>query len=357
MFQLNPLTQRKIKRFRAIKRGYYSLLILLGMLVFSVVLELFVNNRALVVSYEGSWHFPTYTDVRVGSDFGLTGDRANIPVNYRDLKATFAEEDAGNWVLMPLVPFGPNENHPWNGVLRPRPPTWEVGHYLGTDSTGRDILARLCYGFRTAMLFSLSFTLSVFIIGIFVGCLMGYFGGWVDLIGQRIIEIWSNIPFLYVVIIIYSVVPSTLSVPARISILMVIMVLFSWMGLTYYMRTGTYKEKARDYVAAARVLGAGGGRIIFKHILPNSIATIITFIPFTVAGGITAVTALDFIGFGLPPPTASMGEMLKQGVSNLNAVWIVASAFSALVLILTLVTFVGEAVREAFDPKKFTTYQ
>jgi microcin C transport system permease protein len=357
MLKLSPLTARKLKRFRQIRRGYYSLVIIVGLLFLSAALELLVNNRAVVVSYEGELHFPTYSAVRLGGDYGLEGPLANIPVNYRQLKDRFREADEGNWVLLPLVPYGPNENNAWNGILRPRPPSWSAGHYLGTDSTGRDILARLCYGFRTAMIFALAFTLSVFVLGILVGCLMGYFGSWVDLIGQRLIEIWSNIPFLYVVIIIYSVVPSTLSVPARITILMTIMVAFSWMGLTYYMRTGTYKEKARDYVSAARVLGAGSGRIIWKHILPNSVATIITFLPFTVVGGITAVTALDFLGFGLPPPTASMGELLKQGVSNLRAWWIVSSAFGALVLILTLVTFVGEAVREAFDPKKFTVYQ
>jgi microcin C transport system permease protein len=357
MLKLNPLTVRKLNRFRAIKRGYYSLLIIVGMLLVSGVLELLVNNRALVVRHDGEWHFPTYSKVRVGSDFGLTGTDANIPVNYRELKATFAEEDNGDFVIMPLIPYGPNENNAWNGFLRPRPPTWEAHHLLGTDTTGRDILARLLYGFRTAMIFSLSFTFIVFAFGIVIGCVMGYFGGWIDLLGQRMIEIWSNVPFLYVVIIIYSVVPSTISIEARIGILMAIMVGFSWMGLTYYMRTGAYKEKARDYVAAAKVLGASSGRIVWKHILPNSIATIVTFIPFTVVGGITAVTALDFVGFGLPPPTPSMGELLKQGVSNLHAWWIITSAVVALVLILTLVTFVGEAIREAFDPKKFTIYQ
>ncbi|MCZ6675137.1 MAG: ABC transporter permease subunit, partial [Verrucomicrobia bacterium] len=236
--------------------------------------------------------------------------------------------------------------------------SWQAKHLLGTDTTGRDILARLLYGFRTAILFAGIFTLLVFLFGIFTGCIMGFIGGWTDLVGQRLIEIWSNVPFLFVVLIINSIVPSSLPVSTRIFILMIIMVAFSWMGLTYYMRTGTYREKARDYIAAAKVLGASSGRIIFKHILPNSIATVITFIPFTVVSGITAVTALDFLGFGLPPPTPSMGELLKQGVASLTiAPWIVASAFTALVITLTLITFIGEAVREAFDPKKFTIYQ
>ena len=232
------------------------------------------------------------------------------------------------------------------------------GQVIGTDTTGRDIFARLFYGFRIAIFFSLAFMVLTYLVGITIGCLMGYYGGVFDLIVQRLIEIWSNIPFLYMVIILFSVVPSTFSIPARIGLLLVVMVLFSWTSMTYYMRTATYREKARDYTAAATVLGAGAGRIIFHHILPNTISTIVTFMPFTVVSAITAITALDFLGFGLPPPTPSMGELLKQGTQTLTtAPWIVSSAFAALVFILILVTFIGEAVREAFDPKKFTTYQ
>lgn len=358
MFRFSPITLRKLRRFRDIKRGYYSLLILVSALCLSLFLELMISNKALIVSYDGALSFPTYSGVKVGSVYGMDGSLANLPVNYRDLQEHFKAENAGNWVLMPFIPFSPNENSEFGGYLKPQPPTWSGKHLLGTDTTGRDILARLLYGFRIAIVFSLTYTLFVFLIGITIGCLMGYYGGWIDLAGQRLIEVWSNLPFLYTVIIIFSVVPSSLGIGGRIFILLLILVSFSWMGLTYYMRTGTYREKARDYTAAAKVLGAGSRRVIFKHILPNSIATIITFIPFTVVGGITAITALDFLGFGLPPPTPSMGELLKQGVNNLTiAPWIVMSAFIALVITLTLVTFIGEAVREAFDPKKFTIYQ
>ena len=187
---------------------------------------------------------------------------------------------------------------------------------------------------------------------------MGYFGGTFDLLFQRVIEIWSNIPFLYMVIIVFSVIPSTFAISTRITILLLIMVLFGWTGLTYYMRTETYKEKARDYTAAALVLGAGTARVLFRHILPNTISTMITFVPFTVVSAITAITALDFLGWGLPPPTPSIGELLKQGTANLStAPWIVTSAFAALVFVLAVVTFIGEAVREAFDPRKFTIYR
>jgi microcin C transport system permease protein len=358
MPRLSPITLKKLNRFREIKRGYYSLLIVLSLLIFSFFLELLVNSKALIVRFEDSYYFPTYSAVRLGGEFGWEGPKANIPVDYRELKARFAEQNNGNWVLLTPIPYSPYENNAFNGILRPRPPTWSDRHLLGTDTTGRDILARLLYGFRTAILFAGVFTFLVFLFGIVSGCIMGYFGGWTDLAGQRLIEIWSNIPFLFVVLIINSIVPSSLPVSTRIFILMIIMVAFSWMGLTYYMRTGTYREKARDYTSAAIVLGASSGRVIFKHILPNSIATVITFVPFTVVSGITAVTALDFLGFGLPPPTPSMGELLKQGVASLTiAPWIVASAFTALVVTLTLITFIGEAVREAFDPKKFTIYQ
>ena len=354
--RLNPLTVKKLRRFKEIRRGYISFLIMLFLSVCSLFIELFANDRALVVRYEGEFSFPTYSDVRLGHEFGLTGERANVPVNYRDLRQQFKVEGAGNWVLMPVVPFSPNENNPFEGVLKPRPPDRPSQHYLGTDSTGRDILSRLIYGFRIAVFFALAFMTLVYLIGITIGCLMGYFGGWFDLFVQRLIEIWSMVPFIYMVIIIFSVIPSSFSIPTRISILLSIMVLFSWTGMTYYMRTATYREKARDYTAAAQVIGASPLRIIFNHILPNAISTIVTFMPFTMAAAITAITALDFLGFGLPPPTPSIGEILKQGTARLDAPWIVTSAFIALVFILTLVTFIGEAVREAFDPKKFTTY-
>lgn len=355
--RLNPLTVKKIRRFQEIRRGYYSFLVLLFLAVLSLFSEFFANNRALIVHYDGDLYFPTFADVKLGSAFGYEGDLANTPVNYRDLQERFDKEDAGNWVLMPVVPFSPNENNLYEGVLKPRPPDAASNHYLGTDSTGRDILSRLTYGFRIAIFFSLAFMTLVYLIGTTIGMLMGYFGGWFDLIVQRLIEIWSLVPFIYMVIIIFSVIPTTFSITTRIAVLLSIMVLFFWVSMTYFMRTATYREKSRDYAAAAQVIGASPPRIIFHHILPNAISTIVTFMPFTMAAAITAITALDFLGFGLPPPTPSIGEILKQGTSRLDAPWIVTSAFIALVFILTLVTFIGEAVREAFDPKKFTTYR
>lgn len=355
MFELNPQTAKKIRRFRAIKRGYYSFLAVALLLVITAFGELLVNSRALIVSYEGEWYFPTYTTFHPGTDFGLDYD---YEVDYRALKERWREQRSDNWLLMPPVPYNPFENDARDEAFKPMPPSLSSGHYLGTDSTSRDILARLFYGIRIALLFSFAFVAAVYFVGITVGCAMGFFGGTFDLLFQRLIEIWSNIPFLYMVIIVFSVIPDTLSVGFRIGVLLMVMVLFSWTSMTYYMRTETYKEKARDYVAAARIIGASNTRIIFRHVLPNVMSTLVTFMPFTVIGAISAITALDFLGFGLPPPTPSLGELLKQGTSTLRtAPWIVTSSFGTLVAILTLVTFIGEAVRESFDPKKFTMYR
>jgi microcin C transport system permease protein len=355
VFRLNPQTVKKLQRFRHIKRGYYSFLALCGLLVLLALGELLVNGRALIVSYQGELYFPTYTQFHPGTDFGLD---YSYETNYRDLKRHFQAQVGENWVLMPLIPYNPYENHAPGGIFRPLPPSAELQHYLGTDTTSRDILARLFYGTRIALLFSIAFMVCVYLIGISIGCAMGFFGGVFDLVFQRLIEIWSNIPFLYMVIIVFSVIPGSVSLSSRISILLVVMVLFSWTGMTYYMRTETYKEKSRDYVAAARIIGASNSRIIFRHIMPNILSTLVTFMPFTIVGAISAITALDFLGFGLPAPTPSLGELLKQGTANLRtAPWIVISAFGTLVALLTLVTFIGEAVRESFDPKTFSTYQ
>ncbi len=355
MFRLNPQTLKKLRRFRQIKRGYYSFLALAGLLVLLGLGELLINSRALLVKYDGQLYFPTYTAFHPGTDFGL--DYA-YETNYRELQRQFEAEGGDNWVLMPLVPYNPYENHAPGGIFTPLPPSADTQHYLGTDTTSRDILARLFYGTRIALLFAMAFTACVYLVGISIGCAMGYFGGVFDLVFQRVIEIWSNIPFLYMVIIVFSVIPSSVSLASRIGILLIVMVLFSWTGMTYYMRTETYKEKSRDYTAAARIIGASNTRIIFRHILPNVLSTLVTFMPFTIVSAISAITALDFLGFGLPPPTSSLGELLKQGTANLRtAPWIVISAFSTLVALLTLVTFIGEAVRESFDPKTFSIYQ
>jgi microcin C transport system permease protein len=252
---------------------------------------------------------------------------------------------------MPIVPYSKFEVDLKEGEYPPFHPSFEKRHYLGTDNVGRDIFARLVYGFRIAIIFSLILLLVNYTIGVSIGIVMGYKGGKFDLFFQRIIEIWSNVPFLYVIIII-----SSIMVP-NFTMLIFIMAIFGWMGMTWTMRTVTYKEKEREYVLAAKALGASNMRILFKHILPNTIAVIITYAPFAVSGGIVALTSLDYLGFGLPPPIPSWGELLQQGWANMNAWWISGSVVIAMLVTLIVVTFIGEAVREAFDPKMHTKYE
>ena len=355
-FKLNPITRKKLQRFRSIKRGYWSFLLLFFLFGLSLMGELFVNKRALLVWYEGELFFPTYGSQISGKTFGLDYD---YETNYRELKRKFQKDDSSHWVLMPPVPYDPFEmDYADEESTGYSPPSFADGHYCGTDKTERDVLARLLYGFRIAMIFSFGYLILTYFIAICAGSIMAYLGGKTDILGLRLVEIWANVPFLYMVIILVSVMPGWWGVGWQVASLLFIMVLFSWTGMTYYVRAAVYKEKARDYVAAARVLGASPFRVIFRHLLPNVISTLVTFAPFTVAAAISSITALDFLGYGLPAPTPSWGELLKQGVSNLRiAPWIVISTVSALVLTLTLVTFVGEAVREAFDPKKFSTYE
>jgi microcin C transport system permease protein len=347
-FALNPVTRRKLRRFVSIRRGFWSFLIIFGLIVFSFAAELFINSRALAVKYEGTWYFPTYGKMIPGNTFGLD---YQYETDYRELKQIFAQAGQGNVVILPPVPYNAYENDLRLNQYPPFPPSAKDRHFLGTDNVGRDILARLVYGFRTAILFSFFLLLINYTIGIFIGCAMGYFGGKFDLFFQRVIEIWSNIPFLYVIIIVSSIlVPSFM-------ILLLIMAFFGWISITWVMRTMTYKEKEREYVLAVRSLGASHFRIIFRHIIPNTISVIVTYAPFAISSGIVALTSLDYLGFGLPAPTPSWGELLSQGWQNMEAWWISASVVGALVVTLMTVTFTGEGIREAFDPRQHTIYE
>ncbi|MDZ7665362.1 MAG: ABC transporter permease subunit [Desulfotignum sp.] len=347
-FALNPVTRRKLRRFVSIRRGFWSFLIITSLIVFSFAAELFINSRALVVRYQGTWYFPTYGKMIPGTTFGLD---YQYETDYRELKQIFKQAGQKDVVILPPVPYNPYENDLRLNQYPPFPPSAEDRHFLGTDNVGRDILARLVYGFRTAILFSFFLLVINYTIGIFIGCAMGYFGGRFDLFFQRVIEIWSNIPFLYVIIIVSSIlVPSFM-------ILLLIMAFFGWISITWVMRTMTYKEKEREYVLAVRSLGASHFRIIFRHIIPNTISVIVTYAPFAISSGIVALTSLDYLGFGLPAPTPSWGELLAQGWQNMEAWWISASVVGALVVTLMTVTFTGEGIREAFDPKQHTIYE
>jgi microcin C transport system permease protein len=447
--RLNPLTLRRIRRFREIKRGYYSLIILCVLGGIAALDQMVVGKRALAVQHGGQWVFPAFLpqDLK-NKDFGITGGDAEAPVNYRKLAKLLHESGEGR-VFMPPIPFDPTgdtlpprsrplvlregvyyesgsrkpywglaaryhdvdearihirhtlrrgilsgpadgwnaEGLPvynaefldgnlitsnYNGTTsreeflqltgdslravkyHPAPPIPEERNWLGTTSQGYDVLAYLYGGLQVNFKAAIIYLPIVYLIGITVGMMMGYFGGWFDLAVQRLIEIFSNMPFLFVVIIFSSMVPEQFK---GLPVVLTILVIFGWMGMTYLMRTAAYRDRERDYIAAARVIGAGTPRILFRHLLPNTVAIIVTLVPFTVSGLVSALTSLDYLGFGLPPEYATWGRLLNDGLSNLSAPWLVTSTFAVLVGLLVLITFVGEAVREAFDPKQFTYFR
>lgn len=352
MISLTPQTRQQFRRFRSIKRGYGSFLLLVVLAIASILSEWIAGNRAILVRYQGHWHIPVYGAIHPGTDFGLDYP---YETDYRDLRNRWHAEHSSNWLIMPPIPYGPNEDCYSGQPFQPRPPSASQRHFLGTDPLNRDVLARLLYGLRNSLLFAGGFVALTYLIGVTLGCCMGYFSGWFDLGLQRFIEMWALLPFLLVVIIVRAAMPE--GTHFGLGMLLLLVVIFGWTGMTYYVRTATYKEKARDYVSAAQVLGAGTGRVIFRHILPNVLSLLVTFLPFTASAAIASLTALDYLGFGLPPPMPSWGELLREGTGNLDSPWIVASAFGVLSLVLILITFVGEAVREAFDPKKFTYYR
>jgi len=347
-FRLDPLTRERFRRFRSIRRAWISLWILVSLVTLSLGAELLVNSRALAVWYKGHLYLPTYDRVRFGDEFGLG---YHYETNYRELARILARDGTG-WVVLPPVPYNPLEQEFRDGSYPPYPPSWSARHFLGTDRIGRDVLARLFYGFRIAILFSLAFVLLTFLAGTLLGILMGYAGGWFDLAVQRIIEIWEQIPFLYVVMIVVSIFQPDFF------LFLAIFVVFGWTARTWAVRAMTYRERERDYVLAARTMGASTWRIIAVHILPNILVVVLTSLPFAVEGGIGSLTALDYLGFGLRPPTPSWGELIGQGISTYqSAPWIIASVVSALTVVLVLIAFVGEGLRDAFDPKRFTVFQ
>ena len=356
MFRITPTTRKKIQKFKSIKRGYYSLIILTTLIVLSAFAELYVNNRAIVVKYEGKYYFPTYSSIIPGNTFGLD---YNYETNYRDLKEQW-KDDPDNYVIMPFIPYNPYEldynekykDENGNKLYHPLPPSIKNKHFLGTDKTARDILARLIYAFRTAMVFALLVVLVTVIIGASVGLLMGYLGGIYDLLGIRLLEIFGSIPALYAIIILSSIISRD------IVVFFFLFVIFSWIGWVADIRSMTFREKTIDYIAAARAMGAKHPRLIFRHILPNVFVVLLVMIPFAINTNITALTSFGYLGFGLLPPTPSIGELLQQGQAFvLDKPWILASTVSVLVVLLVMVTFIGEALREAFDPKRHTVYE
>ena len=338
-FHLTPLTRRRLAQFRANRRGYGSLWLFLVLFGLSLSAEFIANDRPLLVVHQGSFHVPVVKEY-AETDFGGFFPSA---ANYRDpYLADLIEADG--WMLWPPIRFRHDTVNYDLPVPAPAPPSAE--NWLGTDDQGRDVLARLIYGFRVSVLFGLLLTLTSSIIGVAAGAVQGYFGGRVDLFFQRFLEIWGGLPQLFILIIVSSVVA-----PGFWTLLFVLM-LFGWTSLVGVVRAEFLRARNFDYVRAARALGMSDGRIMFKHVLPNAMVATLTFLPFILSGSIVALTALDFLGLGLPPGSASLGDLLRQGKENLQAPWLGISGFVVVALMLSLLVFVGEAVRDAFDPRR-----
>ena len=351
------LFRKRLRKFRRIKRGYYAFVVIGTAYVFSFFLPLVMSNKPLVVKYNDSYYFPMLR-YHGASEFGSP---ALGEPNYRELQKRFETEGGGNWVVLPPYPYSPNESLLDLEEFPPSSPS--RSHIFGTDDRGRDVFVRLAYGFNISLTFALFVTLFAEGVGTAVGALIGYFGGKVDIVGQRIIEIWSSLPFLYTIIIVSSIVVPvyipgrTLLMQPSFWLLVLILSVFEWVSITYYIRGEFYREKARDYVGAAIATGVSEAKIMFRHILPNAITPLVSFAPFVVVANISSLVALDFLGFGLPAPTPSWGELIGQGVDNLTKWWLVVFPLGAMFITLLLVVFIGEAVREAFDPKEFSQLQ
>lgn len=335
----SPLNQRRYANFKANKRGYYSLWIFSVLFVLTLFAELLANDKPLLVYYDGGLYTPiaeVYAETEFGGEFETEAD-------YRDEYVVDLIEGKG-WMIWPPIRYS-YDTHNYNlDEAAPSAPTTD--NLLGTDDQARDVLARVIYGFRISVLFGLALTLFSSVIGVLVGAIQGYYGGKIDLIGQRFIEIWSGLPVLFLLIILSSVIEPTFWW------LLGIMLLFSWMGLVDVVRAEFLRARNLEYVRAARALGLNNAGIMFKHILPNAMVATLTFMPFILTGSITTLTSLDFLGFGLPPGSPSLGELISQGKTNLHAPWLGMTAFLVLAIMLSLLVFIGEAVRDAFDPRK-----
>ncbi|WP_297794125.1 ABC transporter permease [uncultured Marinobacter sp.] len=339
MASLSPIQKRRLRNFRNNRRGFWSLWLFLALFGLSLVAELIANDSPLMVSYEGDLYFPVVESVPEETFGGFLPSEAD----YRD--SFIAEEiKANGWMLWPPIRFSYDTINYDLDVPSPAPPSAE--NWLGTDDQGRDVAARVIYGFRISVLFGLTLTIASCIVGVAVGAIQGFYGGKIDLLGQRFIEIWSGLPVLYLLIILSSIVQP------NFWWLLGIMLLFSWMGLVDVVRAEFLRARNFEYVRAARALGLGNRKIMFRHILPNAMVATLTFLPFILTGAITGLTSLDFLGFGLPSGSPSLGELIAQGKANLHAPWLGISAFVSLSVMLTLLVFVGEAVRDAFDPRK-----
>ena len=362
-FTLTPINLRRWQNFQANRRGYWSLWIFLVLFVGSLGAEFIANDKPFFVSFEGKSYFPAvidYPETTFGGDFETAAD-------YRDPYLQKLIADKGGYMLWPPIRYSYNTHNLDLPTPAPSPPTWMLTeaqckdvverkhlngcndleyNWLGTDDQGRDVAARLIYGFRISVLFGLILTIVSSVIGVAAGAVQGYFGGWTDLLFQRFIEIWTSLPELYLLLIISSVL-----VPGFFTLLGILL-LFSWVSLVGLVRAEFLRGRNFEYIQAARALGVSNPVIMFRHLLPNAMVATMTMLPFILSGAVMELTALDFLGFGLPPGSPSLGEMLQQGKSNIQAPWLGISGFFTIAIMMSLLIFIGEAVRDAFDPRK-----
>lgn len=335
----SPITKRRISQFKANKRGYWSLWIFMFLFLVTLFAEFIANDKPLYINFKGESYFPVfkvYSEVEFGGDFETEAE-------YRDEFVQDLINDDG-FMIWPFVRYSYDTIN--YSLTEPAPSRPTKDNLIGTDDQGRDVMARLIYGFRISVLFGLALTIFSSVIGIIAGGIQGYYGGWVDLLFQRFIEIWTGLPVLFIIIIIASVVTPTFW------ILLGIMLIFSWTSLIDVVRAEFLRARNFDYVRAAKALGISNTTIMWRHVLPNAMVATLTLMPFILTGSITVLTSLDFLGFGLPPGSPSLGELLAQGKNNIHAPWLGLAAFFSLAIMLTLLTFIGEAVRDAFDPRK-----
>jgi microcin C transport system permease protein len=360
---LSPINRRRWQNFRANKRGWWSFWIFFVLFVCSLFAEVIANDKPFLVSYDGRWYYPSlvrYAETTFGGDFETEAD-------YRDPFLQDLIEKKDGYMVWPFIRYSYNTHNLDLPTPAPSPPTWMLSeeqckgvvdrkklggcrdleyNWLGTDDQGRDVVARMIYGFRLSVLFGLSLSLISSVVGIAAGAVQGYFGGWTDLLFQRFIEIWTSIPSLYLLLIISSVL-----VPGFF-VLLGILLLFAWVALVGLVRAEFLRARNFEYVIAARALGVSNIVLMFRHLLPNAMVATLTFLPFILSGSVMTLTALDFLGFGLPPGSPSLGELLAQGKSNVQAPWLGLTGFFTLAILLSLLIFIGEAVRDAFDPRK-----
>ncbi len=336
---LNPITQRRLQQFKANKRGYVSLWLFSLLFIIAILANFIANDKPIILSYEGKLYAPvlfSYPETTFGGDFETEAE-------YRDPFVAELIEEKG-WMLWPPIRFSYDTIN--YNLTSPAPSPPDSTNWLGTDDQGRDVAARVIYGFRLSVLFGLILTIISSLIGVFAGAIQGYYGGKLDLTMQRVIEIWASLPSLYILIIF-----SSIFIPGFWTLLLILL-LFSWVQLVDVVRAEFLRTRNFDYIRAANALGISNPVIMWRHVLPNAMVATVTFMPFILTGSITALTSLDFLGLGLPPGSPSLGELLSQGKNNLQAPWLGMAAFLSLAVMLTLLTFIGEAVRDAFDPRK-----